>query len=93
MAEACSTEDACYSPVQSELTHRLQDVHLPGLSELLAPDAAHDETARPSYACAEVMPDMREKEGSGARYEANLSVFHEGSLYGKIMRTILDDRG
>lgn len=59
--ELCSTEDSCYSPVQSELTHRLQDVNLPGLSELLAPDAAHDKTTRPSYACAEVKQNNEEK--------------------------------
>lgn len=47
-------EDSCYSPVQPELTHRLQDVDLPGLSELLAADAAHNETTRPSDAGAEV---------------------------------------
>lgn len=52
-----------YSPVQSQLAHHFQDVHLPRLSELPAPDAADDETARPSDACAEVMEDRREVEG------------------------------
>lgn len=69
--------DGCYSPVQSELTHRLQDVHSAGLSELLAADAAHDKTARPSDACTEGTQNI---------------MFHEGRWCGKIWRKILDYR-
>lgn len=56
-------EGGRYSPVQSELAHHFQDVDLPRLSELPAPDAAHNETARPSYACTEVMEDTQEVKG------------------------------
>lgn len=41
------------SPVESELTNRLQDVNLTRLSELLTADTAGYETARPPYTCTE----------------------------------------
>lgn len=43
----------CDPPVESKLAHRLQDVDLPRLSELLAADAADDETACPPNPCTE----------------------------------------
>lgn len=59
--EPCSTGGGRYSPVQPELTHGLQDVQLAGVPELLAPEAAHDKTARPTYACAEVTQGVTER--------------------------------
>lgn len=50
-APARSTE-ALTSPVQAQLTHRLQDVHPPRVSELLTADAAGDEAAGAAYTCA-----------------------------------------
>lgn len=44
-------------PVQSKLTHRLQDINLSRLSELLAADAADDETTCPPYTCTEMTED------------------------------------
>lgn len=46
-------EQRCDQPVQAKLTHRLQDVSLPRLPELLATDAAGNKTASSPYACTE----------------------------------------
>lgn len=46
-------EQHCDQPVQAKLTHRLQDVSLPRLPELLTTDAAGNETASSPYACTE----------------------------------------
>lgn len=48
-----SGQQDCDQPVQAKLTHRLQDVHLLRLPQLLAADAAGDEAARPPDTRAE----------------------------------------
>lgn len=53
MTEQRETFSFIHSPVESKLTHRLQDVDLSCFSELLTADTAGYETTCPPYTCTE----------------------------------------